>query len=1139
MNGPSQENPPTKTTPSSISRHAKRIAKCIALVLVFQFIGIAAVCAVAFLKPALLFNERTLAFSKRAAATFDIALDWDQLKFSADKPSLWIHHVSWNFDHLSVTAPSLPLHFSADHFAGQFNLVWNLPEFPRFVHIENLGTWKLTGGNLTVGPFNPSDSGTSNFDVNHMELPWILERATIAPSTFIFDNIHLQLAELTFEGPLQLLVASSLAQETQDERFKQRLTLTVQDVDQTHSSVCWTDLTGAKPPSKRQCLDRLSVSAALGTRDGIIRVAQVGPISLHATNAYLRFSAEDKVQSSSSEPSSDKPIQIPSLISEATLAKIDVRIAKSSLKMSIGGDPWSVNGDLDVAVADTSNKPLTTFEDLNVRAKSANLCTTNPYLDGCLQMVELSARIGRKTRESKAEVLSIQKALVTSRNLTVLLPEETPRKKTTKTAPASSSKNKAKPQPEAPAFDWQRIPFEHQDSKHYSIKIDQFRVLPVVEGKRQKNIASGSVSASLNTPRGAKTDRKSEWNIQTRITPPGNVRLLMAEMRLATGGFPLELPPSMVLRTQAFLKTGEKVTLALAGRRDTVPNTTDMRVILEGNINAENIKGIASPGVTIRGTINPNAARLTLDGNITVAPKLTRIVLPNITNEVACNQEPPPGPNLDLSAIGLTACSVDLNYSSGFDHSKFDLRCPIHLDALLTSPEAEAHQQSRSMSIDLTTDAHVEGVESIRFSDNLGWQGQANIAVARHNFGFTDGWLNLQANIHGAFLTSQKNPALDLTWNTHGGLDFDVKKFSALVKLLEHLPYAVTSPFNILEGNAAFSATFAGNSQSERMDIPFSLKTALKSTEQRLYAHADGIFQMDNIGDKSTPLQTNTNLKLALDDIGLTLPHVSIREKFPMLFPDRRIDVGTCSDTAKPDEKSTASFDISVATATSKPIRITTNLTKEVIPILINGHFTDKNGLAGDLNVNEFEFEVFRRKADVKSFNITIDPDNESPVVDGNLEFKYTDITINLLIGGTVDEPIITFESNPIRSEREIIAMLLYGQDASSFDDDQMQTADDLSAAFADQMIGLASLFMLAKTPVESVHYNPATKAFNAKVRLDTNTSLNLGTTSDAERSVGVRHRLSSTWSVQTDVSKDDQTETTSGTALLEWSKRF
>jgi hypothetical protein len=88
-------------------------------------------------------------------------------------------------------------------------------------------------------------------------------------------------------------------------------------------------------------------------------------------------------------------------------------------------------------------------------------------------------------------------------------------------------------------------------------------------------------------------------------------------------------------------------------------------------------------------------------------------------------------------------------------------------------------------------------------------------------------------------------------------------------------------------------------------------------------------------------------------------------------------------------------------------------------------------------------------------------------------------------------------------------------------------------------MIGLASLFLLAKTPIESVRYNPATKTFNAKVRFDDKTSLNLGTSQEASDSVGIRRRLSRRWAIQTDVAKDEETGTTSGSAMLEWSKRF
>jgi hypothetical protein len=197
-------------------------------------------------------------------------------------------------------------------------------------------------------------------------------------------------------------------------------------------------------------------------------------------------------------------------------------------------------------------------------------------------------------------------------------------------------------------------------------------------------------------------------------------------------------------------------------------------------------------------------------------------------------------------------------------------------------------------------------------------------------------------------------------------------------------------------------------------------------------------------------------------------------------------------------------------------------------------------GALGKLDISSFDFEVFKRKATVKNFQVNMSPYNEPPSVKGDIVVKNTDIDVNIHIVGPVDAPAINFTSVPERSEREIMASLLYGDDVTSLDNEELQSTDDFSAAIADRMISLTSMYLLASTPIDSVRYNPAKKAFIAKMLLDDKTSLSVGTTAETEEIIGVRRRISKSWAVTTEISKEtSQKADVSASALLEWSKRF
>jgi hypothetical protein len=86
----------------------------------------------------------------------------------------------------------------------------------------------------------------------------------------------------------------------------------------------------------------------------------------------------------------------------------------------------------------------------------------------------------------------------------------------------------------------------------------------------------------------------------------------------------------------------------------------------------------------------------------------------------------------------------------------------------------------------------------------------------------------------------------------------------------------------------------------------------------------------------------------------------------------------------------------------------------------------------------------------------------------------------------------------------------------------------------------LASLYVFASTPIQSVLYDPTTGQVTARVSLGGGTTLNLGSNGSQLSTVGVRKRLGASWSITTamDPSKENP-GTQIVTSFLEWIHRY
>jgi hypothetical protein len=264
----------------------------------------------------------------------------------------------------------------------------------------------------------------------------------------------------------------------------------------------------------------------------------------------------------------------------------------------------------------------------------------------------------------------------------------------------------------------------------------------------------------------------------------------------------------------------------------------------------------------------------------------------------------------------------------------------------------------------------------------------------------------------------------------------------------------------------------------------------------------------------------------------LALPTIPLRVSAPHLLPDKRVS----TKSPEPPKPAPLVYRVTVRTPEGRPLRLLSNLAKAPVPITIDTSFATDTPPAGQLTVEKFPLNLFRRDAHLDSFVLSLTP---SPELNGRLSVAYPDYTIQILVLGTPTKPVVKLFSEPPLPERELLAILLFGKEMNELDDDQMQSAESMRAAAADGALSLASLYLLASTPVQSVGYDPQAHAFTAKVSLGGGTSLNLGSDFEDYQKVGLRRRLGRAWSVETYVERRSETEERSATALLEWSKRY
>jgi len=374
-------------------------------------------------------------------------------------------------------------------------------------------------------------------------------------------------------------------------------------------------------------------------------------------------------------------------------------------------------------------------------------------------------------------------------------------------------------------------------------------------------------------------------------------------------------------------------------------------------------------------------------------------------------------------------------------------------------------------------------------------------------------------------------------------IQLKIASFQDWVKHFSATPWAIPAPFSVLKGQVEFSAI--GNSEKGKLILPLKLVSRLSSHQQFLDLDGTGSLVAEPLAMKP---YADLNFDLLLSKVQLELIRLNIGEP-PRLMPDHRLkkDEAVKSGEKSKEEKNPAfqfHYLVRARTPEHAPIRILSNLAKAPVPIGVDLKVSDAEPLDGVIQVKSVPLDLFRRTATLDHLRLDLNSPSSESKIDGVIKVAYVDYTVSILVISTLGKPVVKLISDPPLPENALLATLLFGRPIEDLDSDETESVGNTQAALADNAIGLASLYALASTPIQSVGYNPSTKIFNAKVRLAEGTSLNLGGTQTGIDEIGVRKRLSSKWSIRTDLQRSrglEEVDRTNNvvTTFLEWVHRY
>ena len=492
----------------------------------------------------------------------------------------------------------------------------------------------------------------------------------------------------------------------------------------------------------------------------------------------------------------------------------------------------------------------------------------------------------------------------------------------------------------------------------------------------------------------------------------------------------------------------------------------------------------------------------------------------------------PSGP---LRRAELSGCDFKAPVKKGTSKpSQADLRCGIILEP---APFGKAKgAKTKKLTGELTVHADFKPRLSKLQRDYFESQVKLQLGPSKdfHNF-----VAKLEAKVAGRTGDIPQS----LTTRHELQVSFKIPDFGGLVDFLDSTDYAIPAPLNALKGPITFEAKTSGKTSGRDHAVGYRLVTDLSSAKQAIRTETSGKLMIQHLFEPDQTASDTTEVDLK--KVVIELPYLKIGAP-PSPVVDKRIKTGNPKRDAAVEaqrqdlSKSTApsAVDYNVHVFSSIPIVIASNLLKEPMPISLDVR-AKPEGMAGTINIEPFNMEVFHQIGHVDHITFKPSPQSSSMPLDGKVVYKKEDATINILLLGSTDKPTIAFESDPPMTQSEIVGLLLFGKSPAELDSDQAASAGNASAAMTNGALGLASLYLFASTPIDSVGYDAATQTYQIRFKLPGGATLAVGSNLQESKTLTLRKRVAKHVELETQMSRSQTQQGNALTTFLQWFKRY
>jgi len=364
-----------------------------------------------------------------------------------------------------------------------------------------------------------------------------------------------------------------------------------------------------------------------------------------------------------------------------------------------------------------------------------------------------------------------------------------------------------------------------------------------------------------------------------------------------------------------------------------------------------------------------------------------------------------------------------------------------------------------------------------------------------------------------------------------------VKDITDLYPFLKPHNLVPPAPFYALNGEARINL----ESQQDQQKVGFEVRINTRSTNQVLKVSSKGSYDL-----KARQLIG----EIVLDDVKIVAPKISFLKDTP-LIPNTNIKTSKKDYENKTkvinkrlskeleSKSKQASFNYSLKLRTKKPLLLSNEVTQTPVPLTIN--LLLEREVSGEVSIVDYSLSLFQRKALLKYVKIKTTGKPKDP---GSLEslilVTHGQYTITIKVVGPVNKPTVLMESTPALSREDIISVLLYGYPLEEGNFDNASNVANTSSALSDKAFGLASLFLFASTPIESVRYNSETQSVKASMRLGKSTLVSVGSKDvNNRRNYGIKKRLGKNVYIDTELINDTIANESYLVGMFKWIFRY